>query len=220
MASSRRARRLLAVSPPWARYLVGIVVSAAGTVTTLRADVGFSPWDVLHDGVSRRTQISFGQAVMAVSIIVVLGSWSVGIRPGIATLLNTFLMGWFDDRFLGTHIGANLGTQPVELRLFVLLTGIALIGVGAAIYIGAGLGAGPRDSMQLALSRRLQMGAGWSRAMVEGIALAIGWLLGGSAGIGTVVFVLAIGAAVGLAFTLLRVDPAGRRFPLDEASAI
>jgi uncharacterized protein len=212
-------RWLFADGPVWGRYLIGIVVSAAGTVTTLRAGLGFSPWDVLHDGLSRRTQISFGQAVMTVSIIVVLASWAVGIRPRIATLFNTVLMGWFDDRFLGTQIGATLGAQPVELRLIVLLAGIGLIGVGAAIYIGAGLGAGPRDSMQLALSKRMDLGAGWSRALLEGGALGVGWLLGGTAGIGTLVFVLAIGAAVGLAFALLGVDAAGRRFPLDEASA-
>jgi uncharacterized membrane protein YczE len=216
---SRARAWLQADGPIWGRYLAGIVVSAAGTVTTLRADLGFSPWDVLHDGLSRRAHVSFGQAVMAVSVIVVLASWAVGIRPRIATVFNTVLMGWFDDRFLGTQIGASLGAQPVELRFIVLLAGIVLIGVGAAIYIGAGLGAGPRDSMQLALSKRMHLGAGWARALLEGVALGVGWLLGGTAGIGTLVFVLAIGGAVGLAFALLRVDAAGRRFPLDEASA-
>jgi uncharacterized membrane protein YczE len=202
----------------WLRYVAGIVISAAGTVTTLRAHLGLSPWDVLHDGLSRRTPLTFGQAVMTVSIIVVVGSWLVGIKPGIATILNTFLMGWFDDLFLATRIGADLVDAPIELRLAALVAGIVLIGLGAAVYIGAGHGAGPRDSLQLALSLRLRVPPGWSRAAIEGVALLAGWALGGSTGIGTLVFVATIGAAVGIAFAILKVDPAGRRFPIATAT--
>ncbi len=127
-------------------------------------------------------------------------------------------MGWFDDRFLGTGIGANLVLAPVGARLTVLVLGVLIIGLGAAIYIGAGLGAGPRDSLQLALSLRAGVNPGWSRAAIEGSALAAGWLLGGSVGVGTLVFVLVIGFAVGGAFMLLHVDPGGRRLPVESAT--
>jgi uncharacterized membrane protein YczE len=199
----------------WARFLAGLVVSATGTVATVRAHVGLSPWDVLNDGLSRQTPLTFGQAILTVSVVLVAASWLFGMRPSVATVVNTVVIGWCVDRLLGTGIGAGLVSASLESRVLVLIFGVVTIGIGAAIYIGAGLGAGPRDSLQLALSLRTGIGAGWSRAVIEGSALAIGWCLGGSVGLGTLVSVTIIGFAVGGAFMLLRVDSGGRRLGAD-----
>lgn len=195
----------------WIRFVVGLLISAMGSVATIRAHLGISPWDVLADGVHRRTPLSFGEAVVSISILVVVLSWLVGIRPGAGTLVNMILIGAFDDLLLNTGVGTSLATAAFPIQLLVLGAGVALVGFGAAVYIGAGLGAGPRDSLQLALSLRGGLRPGVARAIVEGLALLLGWILGGAAGLGTVVTVVLIGVAVDASFTALRVDPAGRR---------
>jgi uncharacterized protein len=195
----------------WARFVIGLFISAMGSVATIRANLGISPWDVLHDGIARRTPLTFGESVIAVSITVVVLSWLIGIRPGAGTLVNMVLIGAFDDLLLNTGIGISLTAAPLGVQVGVLVLGVALVGFGAAVYIGAGLGAGPRDSLQLALSLRGGLRPGVARAIVEGVALAAGWLLGGAAGIGTAATVILIGIFVDASFAALRVDPAGGR---------
>jgi uncharacterized membrane protein YczE len=207
----RSGRAWLSPALTWSRLVAGLFISAAGTVTTIRAHLGISPWDVLHDGLSRRTPLTFGEAVIAVSITVVAASWLIGIRPGTGMIANVVLIGAFDDILLRTGIGSSLVTAPLVVQVTFLALGVTLVGFGAAVYIGAGLGAGPRDSLQLALSLRAGWRPGVARACVEGFALAVGWILGGAAGLGTMVSVLMIGVAVDVSFAALRVDPAGRR---------
>jgi uncharacterized membrane protein YczE len=195
----------------WARFVVGLFISALGSVLTIRASLGISPWDVLHDGVSQRTPLSFGTSVIAVSIVVVAISWAIGIVPGAGTLVNMIGIGAFDDLLLMSGVGNSVAGSPLGLELLVLGLGVGLIGFGAAVYIGAGLGAGPRDSLQLAVTLRAGVRPGVARAIVEGSALLAGWLLGGAVGLGTVVSVVLISVAVDLSFAVLRVDPAGRK---------
>lgn len=180
-----------------------------GSVATIRANLGISPWDVLHDGIARRTPLSFGESVIAVSVAVVALSWLIGIRPGAGTLVNMILIGAFDDLLLNTGIGISLVGAPLWVQVGFLVLGLALVGLGAAVYIGAGLGAGPRDSLQLALSLRGRLRPGIARAIVEGFALFAGWMLGGAAGIGTAATVVLIGIFVDASFTALHVDPTG-----------
>jgi uncharacterized membrane protein YczE len=197
----------------WTRFVIGLLISAMGSVATIRANLGISPWDVLHDGIAQRTPLSFGESVIAVSVTVVILSWLIGIRPGAGTLVNMVLIGAFDDLLLNTGLGISLVGAPVLVQVGFLVLGVALVGLGAAVYIGAGLGAGPRDSLQLALSLRGGLRPGVARAIVEGVALCVGWLLGGAAGIGTAATVVLIGVFVDASFAALHVDPAGRIRP-------
>jgi uncharacterized membrane protein YczE len=194
----------------WTRFVIGLLISAMGSVATIRANLGISPWDVLHDGIAQRTPLSFGESVIAVSVTVVILSWLIGIRPGAGTLVNMVLIGAFDDLLLNTGLGISLVGAPVLVQVGFLVLGVALVGLGAAVYIGAGLGAGPRDSLQLALSLRGGLRPGVARAIVEGVALCVGWLLGGAAGIGTAATVVLIGVFVDASFAALHVVPAGR----------
>ncbi len=98
----------------------------------------------------------------------------------------------------------------------MLLGGIAAMGLGSALYIGAELGAGPRDSLMVAVATRFRVRIGVARAVIEGSALGIGWLLGGTLGVGTAVFALLIGPAVDVAFQIFKMDSAGRRRPTVE----
>lgn len=183
----------------------------------LRAALGLSPWDVLADGVRTNTPLTFGQAVIAIGLVLVLGSLLAGIKPGPGTVANMLLIGAFADLMLATGIGADLDEGAMTLRVAVMLGGIAMTGLGSALYIGAGLGAGPRDSLMIAVATRARIRVGAARAILEGLALLLGFLLGGSVGIGTVAFAVGIGPAVDIAFQLFRMDPSGRRRRVEPA---
>lgn len=183
----------------------------------LRAALGLSPWDVLADGIRRNTPLTFGLAVILIGAVLILGSLIAGIRPGPGTIANMVLIGAFADLMLSTGIGSGLDDGAMWLRVVVMLGGIIMTGLGSALYIGAELGAGPRDSLMIAVATRSDLRVGVARAIVEGSALLIGVLLGGSVGIGTVVFALGIGPAVDVAFQIFRMDSAGRRRRVEPA---
>ena len=183
----------------------------------LRAALGLSPWDVLADGVRTNTPLSFGQAIIVIGLVLVLGSLLAGIKPGPGTIANMLLIGAFADLMLSTGVGAELPDADTWLRVAVMLGGIAMTGLGSALYIGAGLGAGPRDSLMIAVATRAHIRVGAARAILEGLALLLGFLLGGSVGIGTVAFALGIGPAVDIAFQVFRMDSEGKRRRVEPA---
>jgi uncharacterized membrane protein YczE len=183
----------------------------------LRAALGLSPWDVLADGVRGNTPLTFGQAVIAIGLVLVLGSLVAGIKPGPGTIANMLLIGVFADLMLATGVGSQLPDSAIWLRVLVMLGGIVMTGLGSALYIGAGLGAGPRDSLMIAVATRARVRVGVARAILEGLALLLGFVLGGTVGIGTVAFALGIGPAVDVAFQLFRMDSAGKRRRVEPA---
>jgi uncharacterized membrane protein YczE len=199
-------RRALA----WVRLFAGLWLFAAGVVLGLRSGLGVSPWDVLHDGIRQVTPLSFGAATVLVGVVLVAVALTAGIRPGPGTLANMLAIGVFADAMLATGIAGDLDAGPLPLRLAAVAAGVLLVALGSALYIGAGLGSGPRDSLMLALSARTRVRVGIVRALIEASVLALGWLLGGAAGVGTVLFAFGIGPAVELAFRLLRVEPPAR----------
>jgi len=179
---------------------------ALGTVMTLRSNIGLSPWDVLADGIRLRTPLTFGTAVIAIGALLIIGSAFGGVRPGIGTVANMLFIGLFADLMLATNIGAALEDGPLVSRVALDVGGIATIGIGSALYIGAELGAGPRDSLMVLLARRAKLRIGVARAIIEGTALIAGIALGGQAGVGTVLFAIGIGPAVDLSFRLFGME--------------
>lgn len=197
----------------WVRLFAGLWLFAAGVVLGLRSGLGVAPWDVLHDGIRQVTPLSFGTATILVGVVLVAVALAAGIRPGPGTLANMLTIGLFADAMLATGIAGDLDARPLPLRLLAVAGGVALVAIGTALYIGAGLGSGPRDSLMLALSGRMRVRVGVVRALIEGSVLVVGWLLGGAAGVGTVLYAFGIGPAVELAFRLLRVQPPAKREP-------
>jgi uncharacterized protein len=197
----------------WARLLVGLWLFAAGVVLGLRSGLGVSPWDVLHDGIRQVTPLSFGVATVLVGVVLVAVALAAGIRPGPGTLANMVAIGLFADAMLATGIARDLDGGPLPLRLAAVVAGVGLVALGSALYIGAGLGSGPRDSLMLAVSARTRVRVGTVRALIEAGVLAVGWLLGGAAGVGTLLYAFGIGPAVELAFKLLRVELPARPGP-------
>lgn len=173
---------------------------------------------MLNQGLERNTPLSFGVANILVSLLVLLTAWLLGARIGLGTFANAILIGLYIEALLAWPLVAGLGeTWPVGARLALVLAGIGLMGAGTALYIGAALGAGPRDSLMLVGAARSRRRIGVVRAVIESCALLAGWLLGGTVGVGTVAFALLIGPSVELSFSLLRRSPLARP---DEARSL
>lgn len=175
------------------RLVFGLVLCGLGIAFMVAADLGLGPWDVLHQGVSRNTGIPIGTVGIIVGIVVLLGWVPLRERIGIGTALNVVVIGVTIDLTL-----LVLDTpEGLALRVVYLLLGPVLFGVGSGFYIGAGLGPGPRDGLMTGLARR-GLPVHGVRTAIELSALGIGFALGGTAGIGTVVFALSIGPLVHL----------------------
>jgi uncharacterized membrane protein YczE len=157
------------------------------------------------------TPLTFGHVVVAVSIIVVLASIALGVRPDVGTVANAILVGVFTDVFLGWQLLDGLANAPALLRLLVTVLGTAAIALGTALYIGAKLGAGPRDALMLGAAQRFRRSPGAARVVIETGVLAVGIMLGGSVGVGTIAFIVLIGPAINASFRLLGMDPPKRR---------
>jgi uncharacterized protein len=181
----------------------GLFVFAVATALSLQCNLGANSWAVLHDGISRQTPLSIGVATQLVGLLMVGVSWRAGIRPGFGTLANMVLIGLFLDLILWS--GLIPLADDWRVGIIMLLGGIGLLGLASALYIKAGFGAGPRDSFMLALHRRTRLRIGKVRWLMEVSAVAVGIVLGGRFGIGTIVFAMLVGFSVDFFFSLLRV---------------
>ena len=191
--------------------VLGLLLFAAGVVALLESRLGLSPWDVLHQGIAKHSPLSFGQANIAVSIAIVAFAWALGVAPGFATVANGILVGVFIDRLAAIGWVDGLADRPLTVRIALVAVGIAVIGVATALYIGAALGAGPRDALMLAGVRRTGTRVSVVRAVLEGSALVAGIVLGGKLGFGTLAFALFVGPAVELGFAALARTPLAER---------
>ena len=188
--------RVLQVMP---RLIGGLTLCSGGITMMLRADLGLGPWDVLHQGISVSTGISIGTASILVGFVVLLLWLPLRQRPGIGTITNVVWIGLSLDVLLS--LTATPGS--LALRWLLLLAGPVLFGIGVAVYIGAGVGTGPRDGIMTGLELRgVPIYA--ARTALELTALGVGWSLGGTVGFGTVYFALTTGPVMHLAMPRLR----------------
>jgi len=194
--------------------LIGLFLFALAIVFQLESELGLSPWDVLHQGIAEHTPLSFGAANVVVGVVVMAVAWALGATIGFATVANSVLVGAFVQAL--TAIGAvdSLADDPLGVRIALLVVAMPIYGVASALYLGAGMGAGPRDSLMVVVGARTHRRLGVVRAGIELLALAVGFALGGTVGIGTVVFAVSIGPALEAGFWLLRRSPVGEPPPL------
>jgi uncharacterized membrane protein YczE len=180
-----------------ATYLVaGLFACACGILCFLESGLGLSPWDVLHQGIAQHSPLSFGLANEVVAVVVLAVAWTLGARVGVGTVANALLIGTFVALLEPLHVVSGLRGDPLGVRIGLLAAGMVLFGLGTAFYIGAGLGAGPRDSLMLVGSLRTRVRVGIVRTAIEASALVAGAALGGHVGIGTLVFAGLIGPFV------------------------
>ncbi|UUL76423.1 hypothetical protein NG819_00520 [Pseudarthrobacter sp. Fe7] len=176
------------------QLFTGLAMYGMSLAMFIRAGLGLDPWDVFHQGLANRTGLSIGVVVIAVSFLVLLLWIPLRQMPGFGTLCNAILVGVFAD--IGLAVLPPVTHLAVQI---VLLAGAVLVNaVASACYIGAGFGPGARDGLMTGLARRSGWSVRLSRTLIEVTVLAAGWLLGGSVGVGTVVYALAIGPLVHL----------------------
>lgn len=173
----------------FAQLLLGLTLFGAALALLVRSELGLGPWDVFHQGISRRTGLSIGTVNILVGVVVVLGWIPLRQRLGVGTVLNTLLVGATLD--LTLMLVDPLDGTPS--RWVALALGILLSAAGVALYIGAGLGTGPRDGLMTGYAERSGLSIRTVRTTMEVAVLVLGWLLGGDVGVGTVLFAGAIG---------------------------
>ncbi len=211
------SRQRVATIQRWALLVAGLFLFALALVLGLQSGLGAYSWMVFHDGIARHTPLTVGQASIAVSIVAVGGGWLLGVPPGIGTIANLLLIGVFTDLILWMNL-VPPASQPL-VGLFEVAASVVLLGIASGMYIAADFGAGPRDSLMLALARRTRWSVGWIRwAMEVGVTLA-GIGLGGSFGIGTIIVALTVGPAVRWGFRLFGLDGQGYRRERGERGA-
>ena len=168
--------------------VTGITMIGIGVAFNYMANLGLGPWGVLHDGISKTISITYGQAGILTSLISLLLWIPLKQKPGIATIFDAFWIGLTADFIINIIPDA----QSLLIQIIYLITGITLIGLGTAIYVGGDLGAGPRDGIMVGLEK-LGLKIGTARTLLEFVAFSIGFLLGGKIGIASIIIVLSIG---------------------------
>jgi uncharacterized membrane protein YczE len=189
------------------RCVVGLALFGVGIALIVRGDLGLAPWDVLHQGIAERLGIGIGSVIVVTGALILLLWIPLRERPGIGTVLNAVEIG------LVVSVVLPLLPEPdhVAVRAAATASGIIVIATGSGLYIGAGLGPGPRDGIMTGLARR-GLSVRTARTLIEVTVVAAGIALGGAAGIGTVAFALAIGPLVHVLLprlTLAQQEPAG-----------
>lgn len=186
------------------RLLVGLSLYALGIALTLRAHVGYAPWDVFHTGLAAALGVSIGVASILTGLAVVLAALALGERIGLGTLGNMALIGLMLDLVLASGL-VPLANGPLA-GAAMMIAGLFVIAFATYLYMSSGFGSGPRDGLMVALTRKTKLPIGFVRALIEIAAVLVGWRLGGLVGWGTVAAALGAGLCIQLTFALLRFD--------------
>jgi uncharacterized membrane protein YczE len=181
-----------------ARCITGLAFFGFGIALFLRANLGLAPWDVFHKGLSEKLDVSIGLVIVGVGLLLLLLWIPLRQKPGVGTVLNALEIGFV------VNLTKPLVGEPDQLvmRTLMVIAGVLVIALGSALYIGAGLGSGPRDGLMLGLSKRSiagrQISIRLARTVIELTVMVAGLFLGGSIGVGTLIFMFGIGPLVQL----------------------
>jgi uncharacterized membrane protein YczE len=184
------------------RLLVGLVLFGLALALLVQARLGLDPWTVFTQGVAERTDLSLGQVTVVISLALLLLWIPLRQRPGLGTVANALVVGPALD------LGVALIPVPdaLALRVLFLVLAVVTVAVATGLYVGAGWGPGPRDGLMTGLAAR-GVPVHLARTLIEGTVLVVGWLLGGTVGVATVVFALTVGPLVGRAMPRLALPP-------------
>lgn len=182
---------------------IGFALFGLSIAILIRSNLGTSPWAVLEVAFSKLTGITPGRMSIIVGFVVLLGALALRERIGWGTISNILFIGLWEDLFLGLIPSIE---HNVVVQLLMLLAAIITMGIASALYIGVDAGAGPRDSLMLAVYRTTNLSIRLGRAIIEIVVVFVGWMLGGPLGLGTVIFALLIGPSVQWAFKLFKVQ--------------
>lgn len=184
--------------------IVGLFFYALGVVCLYRSNMGLGPWDVLHQGISFHTPLTFGLAGIVVGIALVAGSLLIKVIPGVGTICNMIIIGIFEDMLLDIRAFQHVGEAFWVWRLLLNIAGVIIVGLGTALYIAPRLGAGPRDGLMLRLHEITKLRVTIVRGCIEVSVLLFGILLGGTIGVGTLIFAFGVGPVIEFGFAFLK----------------
>ncbi len=189
------------------KLVFGLFIYGVGLAMMVNAQIGIAPWDVLAQGISVQTGLSFGQATVFVSALVLLIWIPLKVKPGLGTVMNAILVGLFADLAMPYIPEPTIYWQ--KLALFI--AGMLLISFATGLYISCGMGKGPRDGLNMGLAAKFKSPFWIARTAVEIVVVSLGFILGGQVREGTLIFALAIGYLNQLAMRLFKlVDKGGR----------
>ncbi len=177
----------------------GLALFGIGEGLLVASHWGATPWTVFAQGIAKHLGVSIGWSTLLISSVVMLAWWPLRERPGFGTLANLVIIAYALD-FTASHVATP---SSGWLRAALVLSGVAAIGIGSALYLTTGLGPGPRDGVMTSLHRHLQVSVVYVRLSIEVFVLTVGWLLGGVVGIGTAFFAGTIGFSIGLSLSVL-----------------
>lgn len=175
--------------PRLTKLMIGLFIYGLGIACMVDANIGIAPWDVLAQGISVRSGVSYGIASIVVSILVLLTWIPLKVKPGIGSILNAICIGLFTDLWL------PFVPKQTEFGLGILqfAVGMVVVAFATGLYISSNLGMGPRDGLIMGSVRKFNRPVWQIRTAYESLVLALGWLLGGQVGLGTVMFAFGIG---------------------------
>jgi uncharacterized membrane protein YczE len=182
----------------------GLFLYALGVVFAINAHIGYAPWDVLHIGLANTIGLSIGIISIILGVFIVIIAVLLGEKVGIGTILNMIFVGLFFDMIYALKIIPV--ANNLLLGIIMLFIGLFIIAFATYFYIGTALGAGPRDSLMVALTRITGLPIGACRGIIELLVVLSGWMLGGMVGIGTVLAAFGIGFCIQIVFNLLKFD--------------
>lgn len=177
---------------------LGLAAYGLAIALMVRAELGLTPWDVFHQGLSFVTPLSLGATVSVVGVLLLLLWIPLRLRPGLGTLSNVVVLGAVADLALAVLPEVD----ALAVRWLMLGAAVLIIGLASGAYIGASFGPGPRDGLMTGIVARTGWKVRWVRAGIEFTVLGLGWLLGGQVGVGTLVYAIAIGPVVHAAMPL------------------
>lgn len=191
---------------------LGLVLYGFSMALMIESNLGLDPWDVFHQGVAERTPLSIGVVTIVVGALVLLAWIPLRQRPGVGTVSNVIVIGLAVD----ASLWVLAAPEHLAIQIVFMVSGVVLNAVATAAYIGARLGPGPRDGLMTGLVRRSGRSVRLVRTGIEATVLAAGWLLGGTVGVGTVLYAVSIGPLVHLLLPRLNVpaaEPHASRVP-------
>ena len=179
--------------------VIGLFLFGLGEAIIIGSGSGVSPWTVLAQGISSKTDLSIGVATFLISIFILIFWVPLKQIPGIGTIFNAII--------IASAIDLTLGFVPkpelIYLKILQASFGILIVGIGSGIYLASNLGPGPRDGLMIGLQQKTNSSIPLIRTIIEITAVTVGWFLGGIVGIGTILFVFGIGPCVGVGLTLV-----------------
>lgn len=194
----------------WAQLIAGLFGYGLAITMMIESGLGLGPWDAFHVGMHNLTGMSVGVASIVAGLFIVIATLFIGVRPGVGTIANMILIGVFID-LLTPLLPAATGWL---WGLVYHVTGILVCGLATGFYIGAGLGKGPRDGLMIGVSELGNWPVARVRTAIELLALALGWAMGATIGLGTVLFAFGIGPAVQWGLRVSGVNEQQRRRPV------